>query len=52
MSNVPEKKSYHRPTLSRIGAVGEVTLANGDGARLDNTFPVNTPFADLQFTSS
>lgn len=47
-----EKKSYERPTLSHIGGVGAVTLANGSGARLDADFNTNTLFEDLTFTSS
>jgi hypothetical protein len=47
-----ERKKYARPTLFRIGGVGQVTLANGSGERLDADFNQDTSFTDLTFTSS
>lgn len=45
--SVNHKKAYQRPVLSRIGSIGEVTLANQGGTVLDIPFEAGTPIDQL-----
>ncbi len=44
------KKTYQKPTLSKVGSFENVTQGGVVGSKLDATFPSGTSFSDLTFS--
>ena len=44
------KLTYEAPELSLVGRLEDVTLGQSTGARLDSSFPTNTPSQNLTFS--
>lgn len=43
--------TYEAPTVVDYGSLRELTAGQSQGTNLDASFPINTPFKDLTFST-